>query len=401
MIITGSIVFLSFISVLLFTLACYLTGYVLEIGANKFTRKRVYGFFDKLFFGFLLLTALYAIFITHGKTILMILPPVIIYLLLLKEKGSAEGEKIAKKNIIIFFTGVVFFSFLFYLQGYVSFNGDSIKYIAGDLSYYARIAHDLNVHHIENIRVERFYPETFGVEPYHYLDIWPAALISKLTGLNTHYSLVLVCLPFFTLLFAFGVLELLISIAGNKKIVYFLAFISILVSGLPFLSPSFFIHSDIYNSAISSFPKALLPGCILLFFINQYRLGRRNTAIVLTIACSVAFINIAPPLILAIGIVGLVSMFRREVLIKSFLPSFICVAVIAGYIFWFYNNGNSVAIASTVNWLSYIKTATAILIVTPVHLLFLLPLLIAIILIKRNNINLNRQLSEVVFFLPL
>jgi len=200
-------IIVSFFTLLTSIAVFYIAGVIISYSSKPRPSFDANLFFPCLIKGFLFLVSLYAIWITKGKTILLLVPVLLLMVGFLKKPVliiQKESENIKFKQLILFILTACLLYSVYYSQAFIT-NGELVNYAGGDTSFYARAAYNLQLNGIENPRIEYLYPQRFNPEPYHYYDLWFVAGVSKITGINTHLVYLLIIYPFFAVVFVTGI----------------------------------------------------------------------------------------------------------------------------------------------------------------------------------------------------
>lgn len=190
-------------------------------------------FFKRLFltqiFGVFLLIVLYAIYITQGKTIFILLLIPITYFFIyhkkIEEKTNQNyNDKGVRWKVIVLVVCLVC-SFAYFLSMYS--NG-----IHHDLFYYADISYYLNIFKQEkiNIGINVFESTTLGCSPYHYAELWLNAILNNIPNRVSADNMVLVTYPYLLFLVFLGLLALSEETKNSYQIPLF-AFIILFAFG--------------------------------------------------------------------------------------------------------------------------------------------------------------------------
>ncbi len=146
-----------------------------------FLQKRTtYELFQKLTIGLITVVSAYAIYNTSGKTILLLNFLLGGGLILYNKKQI--NLKFFKKRIRIdkeVKYVVIALTILYVLQlntMFSIFNGD-VKLINPDYSFYSRLSEYLNISGNENSTIDYFLSSNDSVSPYHFFDLWLAAMV--------------------------------------------------------------------------------------------------------------------------------------------------------------------------------------------------------------------------------
>lgn len=138
--------------------------------------------------GSIFLVTIYAITITQFKTIFICTIPILIYFARYY-RTKAINIKFDKNEIFTF----IFYFLIASVFAFIIIRGiefDDLKVPIKDQASYAMIVKGLNQHQVENYAITLFPLEEISkASPYHYFEIWMAAIISKILGYNEILSL--------------------------------------------------------------------------------------------------------------------------------------------------------------------------------------------------------------------
>lgn len=337
---------ISFITGLLLLFLFYLVGRALSFfsGKNKDSLKEG-NYFNFIFKGTLLVVSIYAIYITQGRTILLPVPILLILIerirYKIKEDDLNSDNSLKLKEVVVFLILTFTVFFIYYLQSFVSLDSHTYRYASIDHSFYARLASGLNKYAVESPEIS--YPGfiSSSPSPYHFIDIWLIAFTTKLSSINAHFCLVLVCYPLLASIFALGILEFLVKYFGINWKVKFFTLTVLFFSSIGFLYPQFLLKADIYDYAPIIYTKVLFPGCFILLFLYAIKRNNINELIIVSIAASVSYITVAPAFAICISAILLYKLIKREVGLFSIGFSILTAFFVLIYFYWFYKNSGS------------------------------------------------------------
>ena len=196
-----------------FIFLCYVLGTFLFDWQSDNSSRRV---FYNLTTGFLLLIGLFAVFFTRGKTINCVTILILSLVMFLKPKFHIKKD-ISLKPLVpfLYIVPMVFSMYAIYIYG---------ENVHSDVKYYSKIVFSLwatgqeNFYHFYNLESRSFN----GMVPYHYLEMWLAAIFNSVTQTPAIYALKNFAYPFLISLVSFGFMGLLNS---KSKSIYFVLFI--------------------------------------------------------------------------------------------------------------------------------------------------------------------------------
>lgn len=214
-------------------------------------------FFFRLFVTYIIgITAIvlsYSTFKTHGRTVNILLLPLMVYLIYFFRKSFSTNFKFNKKEIVQEFVwSLLPFALMFLYQCwfYFDFCKGELKPLFGDYYWYATFSDSLKLWGAENYFTSTnfFFPQfRHGLMPYHYPELWLNAFFSSIfsiSTLNSYYFLICTLLPS---IFIIGIASLLKSISTNKILLSFIAFVLCFISGInvPYISHT--LQNDVWS----------------------------------------------------------------------------------------------------------------------------------------------------------
>jgi hypothetical protein len=341
MVLTVSVLLKSIGLIILFFAVFFLVGQLITIRRIRLRPFDTVRIFEALFNGMLMVVSLFAIVQTAGRTVLL---PVPVLLLIFNHNKAEDSRKTLHgpegKSALLFMLALgLLFYFVYYLQAFINFNDNTVRYVTGDTSFYARLGDYLNDLGRENSSIDYLFPSRFNTEPYHYWDIWFGAMASATGQMNPHFSLVLIVYPILAFLFSLGIYVLAIDTFATRSKWTYLAFLGALFSGLVIFYPRFLLKSDIYAVAPSYYAKTLVVGLFLVWCLINIRNKNWNRLIVGALIAGLGYINIAPPLFFALFIfIVFMMIVKKEIKLLNLWPGFISGIVLLAYLYYFYHN---------------------------------------------------------------
>ena len=341
MVLTSSVLLKSFGLIVLFFAVFFVVGQLITIRRIRLRPFDTVRIFEALFNGLLMIVSVFAIVQTGGKTVLL---PVPLLLLIFNHNRAEDAGKPlhgpeGKRTLLIMLLLGLLFYFVYYVQAFINFNDNTIRFVTGDTSFYARLGDYLNDLGRENSSIDYLFPFRFNTEPYHYWDIWFGAMASAAGQMNPHFSLVLVVYPILAFLFSLGIYVVALDTFRTKSKWAYLVFLGAVFSGLVIFYPRFLLKSDIYAVAPSYYAKTLVVGLFLVWCLLNIRNKSWNRLIVGALMAGLGYINIAPPLFFALFIFILfIMLVKKEIRLLSLWPGFITGLVLLVYLYYFYHN---------------------------------------------------------------
>lgn len=153
----------------------YLGLVVLYPISKLFSSRTFYDVFKNLTVGLLTAILFYAVYITHGKTVLLItiIPALFVLYHSKNQKNTINVVRSDNKRFVpiiaMLLLGLVFFLF----QGYFFYNQPFNNVVHGDYQYYARVIEYLNSLKTEsNLKASYLFIDKISATPYHYAELW-------------------------------------------------------------------------------------------------------------------------------------------------------------------------------------------------------------------------------------
>jgi len=304
--------------------------------------------------GAIFIASTYAIFAAGGLSILS----AIFFLLLIyitgfsiRAKqlfGQPHPFKIWSREL---FYALIIFSLVFVYQlfyFYDCFNKQALS-IAPDYTFYSRLASDLRDTGIENASIELFLDQPTEVSPYHYIEIWFAALISKVFGIHAQYALMLIAFPILYTIIYLGALEIIRVLRRNLKQAksnfdYLLAALILITVSCGFLYPTSlpFLKSDVWALSVHGAHKVTYSYLIMIaVFLLLYHRKRIETGLMVAVLV-ICQVNVAPALLIAFSLYLLLNLIFKKINWKQFFYSMLLplFALLYFAVFYGFQGGN-------------------------------------------------------------
>lgn len=367
----------------------YIIGqFILRLTANS-KNTIAHSFFESVTIGLLTVISCYAIVITGGKTLLLPVPFVLVALLLTEKTKNDKVVLIANKTFLWF--GILSFIlfFIYYLQAHISLDSKSFRFASSDHSYYARLASTINTYSIESPKL--YFPgiDNYRPEPYHYIDIWTTAFISKVTGLNSHYSLSIVMYPVFAAIFSIGMFEAAVKRYGNSLTVQLISLFTVFFSGIGIFFPKFLLSAEIYDYAPIIYTKALFPGIIILLALGYYSIRSFNKLFIISIGGALLFITIAPSFALVLFPLFVYRLFIKKDKLYTYWPSVAALLFSFIYVSYLYKNGSGQVSIINETIISFLRRLAAIFLGGGLQFLMWTPVLLLLITSRKKVVTDN------------
>lgn len=347
MIIEWKILLLTFPIALCLLLCCYGTGVLLSrvVSANiKHERLSPdpQSIFWKLTGGLIFLVGLYAVITTHFRTSLLPILFLACALLRLETFGIKPGKAIiptysCRAAWVFLFTAIFFYWLIYALHFIIPVYGN-ISFISGDTLFYARAADYLNFSGVETVTIDYSTISKPLPEPYHYGDLWTIAFVQKLTGLPSALIVLTIVYPVLAAIFFLGLANYVYPADKEKgsHINYPLLLLCGFTSGFAFLFPSFlFSESSHIGIPIVFVPKLFFAAIFFIAILLSLKDESWNRTIIITSAGSLLFINIAPALLIAAGVLSVYWLFKRRKNIQRSAKPVYCILGFLSLIYFF------------------------------------------------------------------
>ena len=398
--ITSAIIIKAIFSAIGLLALSLITGRLLErLGRSK--QENGKSIFEPLITGLLMIVSLYAVYITGGRTIFL---PIVLLLLLAgslkNERELVDTERISGRTIFLLMGAALVLYGCFFSQAFIGGHEGTVRYASGDYAFYARLAEFLNVKGSETYQID-FETASPAVQPYHYMDIWSTALVSRFSGLNENFSLVLVVLPVFAVVFTVGAFELYTRIFGIAWIPFLVALVSLLLAGIGFLYPSFLFTADVHDYGMANYAKTLFPGSLILYSLVLFREGRKNAFLLSAIIACLSFITLGPAMAIMVGLIILYWLLREKRTIYKTWPAILAGILSLAYFYWFYHNSGEGRVITKLTMKDWLLSSAKMMLSSGMEYLILLPVLIIVFLFFRKAPVKDRALLILLLIFPL
>lgn len=205
----------SFVSYLSFYLIGHLlTGFltISSLKGNNYFKN----IFLKLSVGAIVVTALYALFMTGFQTVYLQLG--LWGILFVLYKRPKMSPKIAfKKQELIQLMGCALFLLPTILLACIQFGFDGSRFVHWDTAFYGGIADSFNNYGVENANLAIIDKNMVAPQPYHYFEIWTAALLARFWFLTGTVATVFLLYPLLSAIIFIGIAGLILDVFNIKK----------------------------------------------------------------------------------------------------------------------------------------------------------------------------------------
>jgi|GEM_PF-5765751 len=308
--------------------------------------------------GMVFLVAVYAAYKSGFKTIMLTALPLVVYLSVYIRKNGIK-QALSKNDVVPLFV----FALAAVLLTYLMIRGsefDGMKVPVKDQASYAVIVSGLNQYGVESF-TSYLYPFDTGMKasPYHYLELWLAALISTICGFNAVLSLSGVATAYI-LFCLFCSLYPLMKPASSKTWIK----LSAVISAILFLAHRGFLHY--YSDTAQYWDSIFFDGnfkfifLLPLFVLVLERLlnGSVKETVILLLLLPV-FNMVLLPVVLPVSLLFLaVSAYLERKTYKHFsdlavlLPIFIYLIMLANHLFLVSSRG-MMSVVSSIGGIAY------------------------------------------------
>ncbi len=303
--------FLFILSTLLIVYFIYTICYLFGASLLKISGFNNQNAFTRTFTGVILIPCFFAVYTTVGLSILSAIPVVLLFYSIAFRKqmatffGEGTTNKIFNQDFIISFL-VLTLMYGIHLFYFFDFIENKEITISADYTFYARLASYLRDTGIENTAIELYLDQAKEVVPYHYIEIWFAAFVSKLTGIHSQFALMLVVFPILYTGIYLGGVEI-IRVLRKKlnllfsRIDYFLALLLLITVSCGFLYPTFIpiLKSDVWALSVHGTHKIAYNYLFLLsIFLLLWNKKIIETGLMISILV-ICQVNVAPAILIA------------------------------------------------------------------------------------------------------
>lgn len=300
-------------------------GYILRLIVWPKGSASYFRLYFEVVLGLVTGATLFALFATHGVTVLW---PACVALLgigwLQRRKNNEienaaeqyQGKPITISTIILTLSGVIFGVFgLRYLLLYDP-NSSFLLTPNDDFIFYARIATNLSAG-IETPALENAYPQFITEQPYHYLELWLTSLLTTISGLQSVFILYLVTYSILLATLYVGFRALLEAVGFRGGVVaVMLPGLFLLLTGVywPFFNhiPQLYNTAPALSSILPIGPK-LLPVFIVLILAALLLIRRQFLATGMAIAVlPLVFVTSTPAVLAACAMMALLLLVTQH-----------------------------------------------------------------------------------------
>lgn len=311
----------------------------------------------------------FAIYQTRGKTIFILYPLILgylIYLRFIKIKLNISLKSVLiQSKLLLYLIPIYFFQFLLHYD----FSKGALYLISDDIYDYASTSYQLVNYGIENRTslFSQFYPDLFtGVQPYHYFELWLNGMITTFFGGSYVTNLLFVTYPLLLWLYVLVLLALiehfhllkyrylLLPICLFVGPLYIGVYEVLLNDGNFFDSAVFTIPGFVKQTFVYSyFGQKHLPVYIFsgLFVLGILKTDYRLLFFAFT-SLLIASVGIFPGVVSAVFIGFLLLIKRNKKYLRLFVP-FILFVIIYLAFFAFFGFGVSKEISTKTSYFNY------------------------------------------------
>lgn len=287
-----------------------------------------------------------AIYYTKGKTV-MIAFIIIFFFIVIEQKNrilslnafdikkNLLSNKTIISNLLILLVLTVATKVYLY-----NFNGTYTAIPNTDYGFYAKITSYLQTYRIENVSLEYIKPERFGVQPYHYFELWMNLGFSNLIENSHLYNYVMVTSSYGLWVLCIGflaIIEIFIKEVNSTKAI--LAFFSTFFIGFnPSIYSKFKFMEvvDVFTVNPWFYQKLFPIYWFLIAALLFWNYKSKTLAFASLLCLPIVFISTAPSVMAAIGLYFMyIKLFKLEKWDNYshiiFLSSFVFIFLILFY----------------------------------------------------------------------
>lgn len=292
-----------FVSTFLAMIISWFIGRLI-IGLIPLKSMSNYKSFISFIVGLIVLLVLYSTIKTGGKTINIWLIFVFVFLYInYKPKIILDKIRLSEfKKVLILSAVVLLPIFAYQCYFYFDFGNNTYKVLHADHYFYAKMVSSLNVYGTENTSDAIVFikdKSSIGLNPYHYSELWIAALFAKLFNISSVAAYFLIAIPLFVSIYTIGIYTLLKNAINNKYFRYTVSLLCLFVGGIYFSVynnfelTNYLNNSD--NSILSLFSQklSLIYVLVLLAFV-LYNKGEKFLSYIVFIIIPVFSISFLP-----------------------------------------------------------------------------------------------------------
>lgn len=374
--------------------------------------NQLFRIFTSLITGILFITITYALIKSNGKTILIIVFPIIGFVLFYYRnyliKPTIKFKYIL--NDILLISSIFTLIFLYQSWFYFDFFSNSFKSLHSDSYWYSIISNSQVMWGIESYFTEcnifSVNPYNNGLDPYHYPELWLTASFSQLFSISTLSSYYLLTCSILISTYLLGIISLFHDIFIEKWKLFFFSILLLFISGISLHSYDLIpllryskIVADVSIMGLFGLKYAFVLPYILLSFI-LLKQGKDFLAFSILTCIPIFSIGLLPP------VWGGLLLFYSYLLINKITPKkgIVLLIIVVGLTFCLYftfyalnkssfSNGFALKFAIekfyrdnhiiTTNFIPFIKNA--IVYFLRIGIIFSPSILLSIILFKQNN----------------
>lgn len=408
--------FISLIYIILIILAFYFIGSLVTSIINyKESTNNFYKCFVNLVLGMLVSVTIYAFVLSRGNTILWglcLVGGIYIIKYLRNKKNFSRPVSLLKtlginKEMLFPLLTILLLSVAFFILHGSYFYHTPFNYLPhGDYSYYSTIVDSLNKTGVESIKISGhvFLDESLSPTPYHYIELWLAALASKLSGVLAIESLVVLSLSILNVILATGMIA--ITKHFTKSIILqSLSVCFIFLSGI--IIVNILPQTESYIFANGWTPKTIIISIFFLWFI-ALSLRKDKYFYLPLLLLPIINISLAPAVFSTLVFVGLYYFIKKK---KSGFIIFETIIVALFIVVFYYLNAKSSATGNFTiqniiegyknNILQPFKIIAGSLVITAIiYGIYTVPVVIAFLLKRRKRmVSMARNMKQILWIL--
>jgi hypothetical protein len=327
-------------------------GLVVTRHLDSFDQHLATRIFIDMFFGLVIIVTAYSVFVTSGITInsgYVLL--FVLYLIYKKFYNLKQSPPIASTSSgIVYYKGVylelvIVISVFFIAQMYpvIDTTGE-VFYMPTDpdRSLFSDIISFINSTGIESYKIDYINPNSVGVSPYHYFELWVTGFISVLFSSNIILTDHLVSAPIFGVIIYFG-LRAISEILGVPRMYSIVAsFLVVAMNSevqIPWIDQqhSLLERTEVYfQLSVMEYHKFFVIFLFQIAAIIFYNKKQNILALLCLLSTPLANILMAPSFLLSAAIILFVAYYLDKISKKQFYFGIVATLSVALFIVLFY-----------------------------------------------------------------
>jgi len=327
-------------------------GFVVTRNINLFDQHLATRIFIDMLFGLVIIVTAYSMFVTSGITInLGYILLFVLYLIYKKFYNLKQSPSVASTpSGVVYYKGiylelVIAISIFFIAQAYsVIDTTEGIFYMPTDpdRSLFSDIISFISSTGVESYKIDYINPNSIGVSPYHYFELWVTGFISALFTSNIVLTDHLVSAPIFGATIYFG-LRAISEILGVPRMYSIVAsFLVVAMNSevqIPWIDQqhSLFERTEIYfQLSVMEYHKFFVIFLFQIAAIIFYNKKQNILALLCLLSIPLANVLMAPSVLLSAVIILVVAYYLDKIPKKQFYFGVVSTLSVALFIVLFY-----------------------------------------------------------------